>query len=395
MSEGRMTGERTGVNSVLLAAYMWMFMLLRVLWAAESRYSTAVLAAAAVVIVLRSMSSTRGRLGPSFGPALVLLGAVMVSLIIDSIFRANGVLLTRAYNYLVYGVIPVLLLSQVRDIEAFLRSYAVLSAVVFVVYVLDPFMGYRLTQGYMVYGFQAMLPAFYGLYIGYKRYRWRWAIIGSAVAFVMLTVFGNRMAGLAALLFLVGYEVAFGQSNRNRPIRVIAFTATGAVIVANLGTILSSVSQLLDRSGYYSYSLSALLLYFGGMTESLISGREALWSAAIELIRARPVLGYGLGYFDSLYGMYPHNIVFELLVSYGVIGLTIYAAGLVRSLVEISKSEGSLRLLGLLLLCTSFPKLLTSVHLFIEPSFWMLIFYGFFAPAYRRQARGIEVQSAQ
>src|SRR5699024_4763447 len=92
---------------------------------------------------------------------------IMIIMIFISISKSNNsIVYTRLYEFLIYGVIPVSIFSQIRDFKPFLDTYVKLSVIIFLIYILDPLNQYFLTGSYMVYGFQAILPAFFGIHIG-------------------------------------------------------------------------------------------------------------------------------------------------------------------------------------------------------------------------------------
>ena len=55
-------------------------------------------------------------------------------------------------------------------------------------------------------------------------------------------------------------------------------------------------------------------------------GRQQMYLKAIDLIKERPILGYGIGGFEknSNFGGYPHNMFLEIMVSFGFVGLIVF-----------------------------------------------------------------------
>lgn len=388
---------RRDINAVLLAVYLWMFTILRVAWTFVPEYSTPVLGVAAFTILALSLLYTKRWINNASVAAIALLALVGATILLDMLFRYNSIQGQRLYEFAIYAVMPVLLLSQVRDLSLFLRTYTALSVLVFFLYVADPLSHYFLSQSYMVYGFQAMLPAFFGLHLGARRTGHRLYMALEIVALVMMLLFGNRMAGIAGVFFLVAYEVGLGRLSRTKLVAYPAVAVLAATLVANVEGIVARVSDFLVERGYSSYALNAALMYLGGSMSSLSAEREVLWASALVMVERRPVLGYGLGYFEKTHGIYVHNFVMELAISYGVVGLVPYLLGLLNGVAQIVRSREELRTIGILLLVMSFPKLLTSVYIFVEPSFWMLIYYGLYAPYHRKVAarQGVKVAMAR
>jgi O-antigen ligase len=86
----------------------------------------------------------------------------------------------------------------------------------------------------------------------------------------------------------------------------------------------------------------------------LVSGRNEAWSATIDLIEERPVVGYGFGTGDRLLdpaqfkhfaGISPHNAYLEAVLELGLLGalllLAPLGAGLARTLRTIRRPARS------------------------------------------------------
>ncbi|MGO1796473.1 MAG: O-antigen ligase family protein [Microbacterium gubbeenense] len=101
------------------------------------------------------------------------------------------------------------------------------------------------------------------------------------------------------------------------------------------------------------------------IVESGYGSRQTLWVAAEELFRASPVIGNGL---DAYYALayirtgfpYPHNIMLEIAVDLGVLGLTLFAiilivicVHLLRNIKHLSVSQWAMFAGGLFTLIAS------------------------------------------
>lgn len=72
------------------------------------------------------------------------------------------------------------------------------------------------------------------------------------------------------------------------------------------------------------------------------SGRGSIYSNAIEMIKEKPVFGYGIDSFTPTTGhVYPHNLLLEMMVEVGLIGALVFLAFLAYSIFFIFKLKDS------------------------------------------------------
>jgi hypothetical protein len=208
--------------------------------------------------------------------------------------------------------------------------------------------------------------------------------------------FGTR-APLFALLIFSGVRVF----NRVRPHvgTFVGLVILGAVTVAPVwllqsGRAVIAIGDALTRYGLSSRILERLAQDDLGGT----SGRDLMYSNALDLLRTHP---FGLGlvndrvliaeslgvYADSASGLYPHNLLLELCLQFGI-GLGLIAiAGLivvgVRSLKFSRQSEG--HQLWLWFACGVLPLMVSASYLQFE-FFWMWLALALAGSTRRRQA---------
>ncbi|MFL2116461.1 O-antigen ligase family protein [Marinilactibacillus psychrotolerans] len=372
--------QRKDINAILLAVYMWMFIILRVVWKFSDKYSTIILGGIAVTIIITSMIKSNRYLNKSFFKGFILISLFLFILLVNVLLHNNDVILTRMYEFIIYGAIPIVLLSQITDFEPFFKTYVYMSIFVFLLYVTDPLNQYYFSTSYMVYGYQAILPAFFGLHIGRTKYKYKFLLILEIISIIMLIAFGNRMASISALLFVFVVDILYTKMTIKKLFKYFSLSIIGFSLIMNIQNIISLIIEYLFSKGYSSYSLNATLFYLDGRMDSFSAGRNEIWQYAFDLIQKKPITGYGIGYFESIYGNYVHNIFLDVALSLGVIGMFVLVGVLINSIYKLRTTDSNARLFGILLLCTSFPKLLTSIYFYIEPTFWLLLFYGIFVP---------------
>lgn len=77
---------------------------------------------------------------------------------------------------------------------------------------------------------------------------------------------------------------------------------------------------------YYIYSDPHIISRFRSLFEGQSAGRDVIWPLAFHYITLQPLFGYGFDAFRLLpnvpsYGQMPHNIILEILLATGIVGL--------------------------------------------------------------------------
>jgi O-antigen ligase len=147
-----------------------------------------------------------------------------------------------------------------------------------------------------------------------RRQRGMAVLAAANLALVVLT--GGRMGMAACLVFALTYLAgARAAALRAGQLAAIALVVlTGGLALLALGMTLAE-GEGLDALGHVFR----------------LTGRDTIWLHYLELVRARPLLGHGLGagllgrsYYDL-----PHNEYLRLLVEGGLIGLLLYGGAVV------------------------------------------------------------------
>lgn len=141
--------------------------------------------------------------------------------------------------------------------------------------------------------------------------------------------------------------------------------------------------RIIEKSRILSTALKSLL-----HKDSSFTFRTAKWDFSISKIKLRPVLGYGDGSFcyDSYYDetgklissyTHSHNLILELLICAGIIGLTLFAVYFVLNLrgvgcrnTLISKAS-IVALCGYLVICLMEPMKNTTQMLFLVSMYYV------------------------
>ena len=183
-----------------------------------------------------------------------------------------------------------------------------------------------------------------------SRTRWGKAAAGAALPFLLAAVFFTFSRGALLALVVVGLVACV---LRPPPAWAVA-------LVAVCGVLLLPVvpSAYVQRVGQLAGALTGLE---GGQTgEASLSGRLSAIRAGEQMIRENPVVGVGLGQFQTAYpdysrgqgvntvvnGVEPHNLFLEVAAETGYLGVVGFAALVGTALFRLWRGRRELRAAG-------------------------------------------------
>lgn len=152
-----------------------------------------------------------------------------------------------------------------------------------------------------------------------------WAIVsGLLIAGLLATQSRGGLIGLAVALLVLGTGLTLRQ--------VLSFGVIGVVTVLLVATVASD--ELIQRFATILGTVSE------GELDTSTEGRLASWQVALELFKEHPVLGVGIGNFNSYYqnmalelglifrgeGRSTHSLYLEILTEQGLVGLLLMGA---------------------------------------------------------------------
>lgn len=373
--------DKKYLNELLFSIYLHLFPMLKVLTTGFPNFSTLILFVFTGGILIQSLIHNQMKVTKTF--VYVTVFSFLV-LFFDVLTRMNDQSIGYVYSYIIYGLITMFLYSYVQDKEKVIRYFAGLSVIVFLVLFSDPFNDYYMTDTYMVFGY-SMLPAFSGMYVGWIYLKNRWFIPLVVISFAQLVIFANRGAILAASVVLVvlflnrlrSQDLKFKINQKSIGIILSAFIGL-ILIIVNAYSIVNFFYRFFLDNGYFSYALFTLsrILRTGNLSFELFT-RNVIQERAWEYIGKYLILGNGIGSFHDFYGIYTHNLILEILATFGVVGLIVFTYLITRSIRRIVMSSGYDRLFGLLIILLSIIPLWFSMNLFVSKEFWVLIMIGF------------------
>lgn len=242
-------------------------------------------------------------------------------------FSPKEIQSTYMINFFMYGVIPMFLLLNVDDYELVLQWVVRFSCLNGILLILDPFFDYQFNGTYMSYGLNMLIFSFSGLIIGYFYLKDRRFFIPMLIEMSMILFFGNKGAGIAAVVLFLFGMILTGSSIRR--LVLCGITCVGAL---NWRIVLLWIIKCAGYLGFSSYALTTFSIMLTESSDRVFSSRTNIWNAANEWIQQNPILGYGVGQFEIANNGYVHNIFYEITLTFGYLGLVGFIILLLHSI---------------------------------------------------------------
>lgn len=305
--------------------------------------------------------------------------AVLIYFIFNILLRRNDYSLDYLVHFIMYGVLSIIFVTSIDDFDLFMVNNVKCAIFVLLAYAAVPIIGFdKLGMDYMDFGFGVTLPIYMSLYIARHAFGQRKMLFFEVLCFIELVLFANRSCFLSVLFVWMMRFILF---KKKKPIHYILISLALIVVLvllANLKPIVLWINQEIfvkyDIDFRFWQKIRAFVV--SGDWNKLFSGRLDIWNNAIELIKQRPFIGWGLGYFESVYGegCYTHNIILEVAVEIGIIGTALAGLFLIFNSVKAFRcAERNTKYVLLLFLCLAIPKLLLSTIHYKDIALWAFI----------------------
>lgn len=364
------------------AFYLSMFSLLTPLTNSSEDASTLILAVAlAVLLVLQIVMKLKNRIKSNYS-FLIKTSLLVVAIFgFDMLFRPSQNVGYYLYSFILYGFFPLYFLSSVSNYDRFIKCYCFMSILCGLMAILDPINGYSMTGDYMFFGFGFMLPAFSAIVIMFFHYRQKIALIPMSVFFMSLLIFANKGSILTALILLF---IAISYINNGYRLSIKTALSLALVLVVFSYTymdLLEFAISITDRLGISTYSLNTISIILADTSDnSVYDVRLDLWRNAENLFSKSPLIGHGIGYYESRFGKYEHNLIFEISDAWGGLGISLLSYFVLKAFFGLKRvCTHELRLLIVIFAILTFVPLMSSKSLWIHPQFWIFFYFALYA----------------
>jgi len=366
------------VPELLLAFYLFGFTLLRpVLIIAGTRSSSVLflfILALISVLVLDIIRRQRVCLNAVWFMAF----CAMCVFILDYVFRNNSFSGKYLYEFIYRALVPIIILSQIKNSRKFLYYYSIFSVITFVIFCLDPLQGYKISGDYMDFGFAVAIPSFFGMYLACHYFKMRWVFPLEIFCAIETLVFANRSAFLSVIVFVLFTLILWRKSTLKRMVIYLVLLVSAFIVSVNISSLFTFTYDLVGRMGISSYALDSVHEYvLDNDVLNLPTGREEIWEMARDVIKERPLFGHGMGILEARWGFYSHSIYYDVILFYGYMGLIVVFLLLINSVRKTIPACLDNKILAVLFFCLWCPKLIFSTYFIKEPAFWCFIAFGF------------------
>lgn len=293
---------------------------------------------------------------------------------------SNGIF----FETVIQGGLMFCLVSQVDDAARLMR-YLEFYAKVVVLLGFFLLVVSNISSLYMAYGYKMLMSTIILLYAGMYKRNWLELLIG-LMGVLAIGIGGSRWAAAIALLSFVIYYFIVYEDHRKKCIIVLVVITLAALAFLFKDVLIQLMVSVTESLGIYSRSINKLV---AGTFSSNSHRLENIEYSISMLTRSpmRALFGYGVGgeryyFLRDLYYMedsgYPHNIVLELLLQYGLLGGILICMGIIYLITKCFSRYLSKEaiLISVALLAANIELLMSSSYLQSE-IFFAWIGWGF------------------
>lgn len=325
-------------------------------------------------------------------PSFLLVSMFVILSFIVSMIISREIKFTVNYfeRFIIFCMSAFLLGYQVQDKEMIIQKVVIIGLLLLPSVVIKDVM--KMSSEYRMGYAYACLPILIASFIAISSRKIYFAIGFINIIVLMIKFINFAPRGILVIItiafaFLLYWRFCIGKNEGQRFLSV-AFTicaifCIGLVAIYNFDFIIRSINDfLVDTCNIKVYALQKYLNY--SAQGKIFNGRDKLWLLAWDLIKKRPSLGYGIGYYETLAeGAYCHNIILEALCEGGIvltIFVVLYIGGMIfklaNAIIQRSKMEYN---------WSVFSFCIGLVVLFFSSSYWMYPLFWFFLGDYLRE----------
>lgn len=141
------------------------------------------------------------------------------------------------------------------------------------------------------------------------------------IASIQVVLFDCHTRGAILIIGIAIVLMLLSKAKKSTVPIIIVIAIVGLVFMLFWEELLTFVIEFLDEFGISIPLLDKTVTLLAA--DNVGNGRSAIYIRALELFKSSPIIGHGIGKFESLYGAYVHDIFLEIMCEFGVIGLVV------------------------------------------------------------------------
>lgn len=277
----------------------------------------------------------------------------------------------------IFGYTLIRNIDNFNQFEIIIKKISFILMIFYCIQCLEPLLNtYWIINGEkMVYnmdfGYSIQFPIIFMIYFYLKEKKIIYLIL-SVLGTVAIILFGSRGPLIGIILYGVIQFVLYKKKNRMIRLIITCIVMLLMVLIIMDGSLIKNILSFLAEKGIVSRTLSKLVNNLA--TDD--TGRNIIRHSITNLFNYNGILfGYGPLGDQILTGYYSHNLILEILVTFGLllgpILIFVFTFFLIFSFI---KSKGTiLNNYLIIFLCLSIPKLFLSSSFWRESFFWILM----------------------
>lgn len=311
--------------------------------------------------------------GEKWVKEVVCLGSILIIVLASYLIKHDKITEEYLYYFLLYGLFTIFLFSMASDYSSMFRLMLVESSVIGVVFVYLTLYKRFYIGNYMMFG-HSLIPLTLSLSACYTVFKKKIILIPEIICLIGIVLEANRSSLLAFVLFLVfKYLYCSRKHSRTQVIRFFVIVIAGVAIVEVVFFNIHSFNLFFNNHGFELRALEMVEQSIRAADMKLLfAGRFEIWEKAFHMFLESPIIGNGVGAFESVYNGYTHNIILDILVQFGLVGFTLFAIALTWSFQCIKNTIiFEKKVFGFYLLSLWLGKLMFSSIMWEEKTFWL------------------------
>lgn len=309
--------------------------------------------------------------------------AFIVSLLVSGM---NDTTLEYFLYFICFGATS-LLVPKISNLRGVMRIITMIGVILIWSYITIDYEAILRNQGGLIENVAAVLMdisyktlvfVITGFLLAVSDDKWLVRILSGITALLYLLIaftYGARGALLSVVVFVLLFWIIRSNTKAIMNKRIVISIAGVLIAFLLFAPIVEVTFHFLESHNIEARAIERVYDKVSD-NESMSASRGILYKKALSGFVDSPIWGHGIGSFDNYSGVYPHNIILQLMYEGGIILTVPLLVLLIKGFMMIFSFgyQLSYRKFLLLLFCSGIVELFLSSHLWMSICLWL--FYG-------------------